>query len=145
MQIYREKYKVIIISQNLSNFLSRLLGFKKDVGMGFSIFPFLIILRNKNHPMTKQWINHESIHLRQHIESLGLFWVYSELEYLYARIFLKYSHMEAYKNKAIEQEAYLNQNDPNYLSQRPVFSTIKFMKTKTKFDINKDYQVVIQD
>lgn len=147
MQIKRKQYKILIISDGLATFLAKLTGFDGKIegkrAMGFAIFPCFIILRNLTHPMTEQWINHESIHVRQFIESLGLFWFYSKAEYFYFRVFKKYSHLEAYRNESIEQEAYLNQHNFNYLNQRPSFNTIRYMKNKTDFYTDSDYRVII--
>ncbi len=147
MKIYIEKTHILIISDKLSTVLSTLTGFNgKGEGkraMGFAIFPCFIILRNLTHPMTKQWINHESIHVRQFIESLGIFYILSMLEYLYYRIFRGYSHLKAYRYEAVEQEAYLNQHNLDYLSQKPFFSTLKYFKNKIEFYTNSEYQVVI--
>ncbi len=137
--LFRRGY-VLIISSKLVSIISYLIGFKNSA-MAFTIFP-AIILRNLDHPMTGQWINHERIHMRQMIESFGLFWIYSQFEYLYARIFLKYSNMEAYKYECIKQEAYLNQSNLNYLKKRSLFSTFKNIKCKIKFEINGNYQVI---
>lgn len=147
MQIKRRQLKILIISDNLATLLAKIIGLddrrKGNKPMGFAIFPCFIILRNLTHPMTKQWINHESIHIRQFIESMGMFWFYSKLEYLYFRIFKNYSHLEAYRYEATEQEAYLNQHNLNYLSQRPIFNTIKYMRNKTDFYTDSSYKVII--
>lgn len=149
MYIQRRQFNILIISDNLATFLAKITGFdgrnEGKQAMAFSIFPCFIILRNLTHPMTEQWINHESIHVRQFIESLGLFWFYSKLEYLYFRLFKKYSHLEAYRNESIEQEAYLNQHDTEYLKKRPIFNTILYMKIKTKFYTDDNYKVVVGD
>lgn len=142
-------YKILIISDRFTNLLSKLTGLDGKKGgkgaMGFAIFPCFIILRNLSHPMTSQWINHESIHIRQFLESLGFFWLYSKMEYLFFRIFKKYSHLKAYMNESIEQEAYLNQHDSTYLSKRPIFNTFKYMKNKTRFHTDDNYKVVVED
>jgi hypothetical protein len=147
VKIYFNQGKILVISERIINILSKLTGFDGKKGekraMGFTMFPF-IILRNITHPMTEQWINHESIHIRQFIESFGLFWIISKLEYLYARIFLKYSHIEANRYEAIEQEAYLNQHNKNYHNNRPLFNTLKYIRHKTNFYTDDKYQVIIK-
>lgn len=119
-----------------------MIGFGKSA-MGMAIPPFFVILRNLNHPMTEQWLNHENIHLRQFIESLGIFWIYSKIEYLYYRVVKKLTHIEAYRKEAIEQEAYLNQHNLKYLSSRKVFSTIKYAFNKADFYTDENHKVII--
>lgn len=110
---------------------------------GFAVFPIFIVLGDLEHPMTQQWLNHESIHIQQFLESFGLFWTLSKLEYLYARIFLKYSHIQAYRYEAMEQEAYLNQENLNYLKERKLFSTWKYFKQKKLFHTDSSYRVIV--
>ena len=139
MKVYFRSDHLLIVSDQLVSILSFLTGFGKKA-MAFTIF-MCIIVRNLDHPMTNQWINHERIHIRQLIESLGLFFVIAQFEYLYARIILKYNHMEAYKYECIEQEAYLNQSNSNYLKERPLFRTYRNIRGKVDFRISEDYQV----
>jgi len=87
---------------------------------------------------------HERIHIRQSIETLFLIFPYSMLEYLYARIILKYSHAEAYFYECVEQEAYLNQNNPYYLEDRGFFSIWKYIKQKRKLHTDENYHVVLK-
>ena len=147
MKIIKKKWIIIIVSDKLVTTISQLIGFSGKKGgkpaMGLALFPCFIILRNLSHPMTEQWINHESIHIRQFIESLGLFWAFSMLEYLYARLILKYSHVDAYYFEAVEMEAYLNQNNRDYLITKPLFSTLKYYFNKTKYHTDENYHVVI--
>jgi hypothetical protein len=56
---------------------------------------------------------------------------------------LKKDNMEAYLRKTTEQEAYLNQNNPWYIAQRPLRSRWHYSKNKIDF-ILEDYTVVIQ-
>jgi len=88
---------------------------------------------------------HERIHIRQSIETLFLIFPFAMIEYLYARIILKYSQTEAYFYECVEQEAYLNQNNPNYLKSRGFFSTWKYIRHKTKFHTDSNYHLVIDN
>lgn len=147
MKILIKTNSLIFVSNSLSNFLAFLTGLNGRNGskpaMGFAVFPFFIILKNLTHPMTEQWINHERIHIRQFLESLWIFWIYSKLEYLYARLFLKYSHIDAYRYESIEQEAYLNQSNMNYLKERKPFFTFKYMREKKSFYTDNNYNVIV--
>ena len=149
MEIRIIKSNIIIVSDRLSTLLAKATGFdgKKEGkrAMGFAIFPCFIILRNLTHPMTDQWINHESIHVRQFIESQGVFWLISMAEYLYYRIVKKYSHLEAYRMESVEQEAYLNQQNEKYLSERHLWETVKYIKYKTLFHTDADYHVILDE
>lgn len=130
----------LIISNSLVSRIGRIMGFK-DEAMGLVIFPCFIVLRNLTHPMTKSWINHERIHIRQLISTLGLIWIYSQIEYIYARLVLKYSHFEAYQFETIEQEAYLNQTNLDYIQESSPFSFLKHIKRKARFKIDEQYHV----
>lgn len=146
MEIFIKQLSVIIISEKLSNFLAKTTGFSGKNGkpaMGFSIPPCFIVLRNLTHPMTEQWINHERIHIRQFAESLGIFWLISQIEYLYYRFIKGDSHIVAYRKECIEQEAYLNQHDPKYLATRKFWRTAWHIRNKTMFHTDDDYNVII--
>lgn len=133
---------ILIISDRFVTFLSKIVGLPRS--MGFTLFPCLIVFRNLTHSMTEQWLMHERIHIRQNIESLFLIFPFAMLEYLYARIILKYSHTEAYFYECVEQEAYLNQNNPDYLKSIKFFSIWKYIKQKTKLHTDENYHVVIE-
>jgi len=142
---------VLIISEPIINLFAKLSGFDGKHGtkqaMGIALFPFFIILRNLEHPMTPQWLIHEQIHLRQFWESFGFFWIYAQLEYWYMRLFTSSSHKDAYLYECVEQEAYQNQTNPNYLSERKWWSTLKYMQKENKRRIvsNESYQITISD
>ena len=149
MKFYREQFAILVISDRLVTVLSALTGFNsktaKKPAMGVAVFPCFIILRNLTHPKTKEWLVHEKIHIIQFWESLGLYYFLSQLEYLYARIFLCQSHTEAYFNEAVEQESYLNQHDDAYLTHREFGATLKYFKNKKEIMTDAEYNVVIKD
>lgn len=140
MKISFHKGYVLIISNRVVTFLGDIVGLSS--AMGFTLFPCIIIFRNLTHPMTSQWLIHEQIHIYQLFETLYLIYIFAMIEYLYARIFLKYTHMQAYMYECLEQEAYINQNDLNYLKKRRIFSTFKYIKYKTRFHTDENYHVV---
>lgn len=149
MKFSREPFAILIVSDRLVTFFSTLTGFglknSTKKAMGIALFPCFIILRNLTHPMTKQWLVHEKIHIIQFWESLGFYYLISQIEYLHSRIFLKRSHLEAYFNEAVEQEAYLNQHDEKYLKTRKFGATIKYFKNKKEISTDAEYNVVIKD
>jgi len=142
MKISIHKGYILIISDRFVTLLSKVVRLPRS--MGFSLFPCIIVFRNLTHPMTEQWIMHERIHIYQSFESIFLIFPFAMLEYLYARIILKYSHTEAYFYECVEQEAYLNQYDQHYLENRRFFSIWKYIKQKTKLHTDGNYHVVIE-
>src|SRR5690554_188277 len=72
-------------------------------------------------------LNHECIHVRQWIETgFILFAVWYPLEYLIRRLQFS-SWDEAYRNISFEREAYANESDVFYLSERKFWSFIKYL------------------
>lgn len=119
-----------------------------------TILPF-IFARNKAKPLKDYVVNHESIHLRQQLEvliasfvlilamvlifglswrwlfaSLFVFYTWYGIEWLIRWIICHDTHL-AYKNIAFEQEAFLNQYDMNYLSDRKLFAWVEFIGKST--------------
>jgi hypothetical protein len=96
-------------------------GFK-----GLTFFPF-VLLTDRNDALDKVCVNHERIHLRQQIELLILpFYVWYGTEFLIK--WLKYKNKNtAYRNISFEREAYINENDLNYLKARSFYSFSKYI------------------
>lgn len=108
-----------IYSNWICDLASKINGFK--VG-GIEFIPFIIILRKG---ASEQLKNHETIHFKQQLECLFLFWYLIYLfNYLILR--LKYKHYEAYKKICFESEAYTNESDLQYLSKRKLYAWIKY-------------------
>lgn len=99
--------------------------------------------------------NHEKIHLRQQLEvlvmsamiilmavlsldlsrwwmftSFGVYYTWYGLEWLIRLAVYRDTHM-AYRNIAVEQEAYLNQHDMTYLNQRKAFVWVRYIGKTT--------------
>lgn len=95
-------------------------------------FPFLFF-RSKD-DVTQWRLNHELIHFRQQIELLIIgAWILKFFEKIYARFFLKKSVFESYLYTALEQEAYLNQNDDYYLRSRKFLKIFYYVMNKRNF------------
>lgn len=119
-----------------------------------TLWPF-IFARKSAKPLEDYAENHERIHLRQQLEVLVLsaavlalavwlagwpwWWLLASLLVYYAgygidyavrRILYGSSH-EAYRNIAVEQEAYQNQYDMAYLQQRRLFARVRFIGRRT--------------
>lgn len=97
--------------------------------VGLTLWPF-VFMKYSSLKEDEVFINHERIHLRQQLELLVLpfFFLYS-LEYVY-RLIQYRDRYEAYRNISFEREAYLNENDLTYLSNRRAWSFLKYLGTK---------------
>tara|TARA_R110000822_G_scaffold161_1_gene724 strand:- start:27820 stop:28191 length:372 start_codon:yes stop_codon:yes gene_type:complete len=101
---------------------------------GITLWPF-IILREKYRGKTNYWklraqriINHETIHIEQQKELLVIpFYVLYILEYV---IKLPFYGKKAYYNISFEREAYSNELNKEYLSQRKRYAWIKLIFKK---------------
>lgn len=91
---------------------------------GMALFPF-ILSRRKSPGET--FLNHECIHLRQQLEmGVMLFYLWYLAEYLVRVIEFK-NHTEAYYNISFEREAYSNENNMDYLTDRKFWSFLKYI------------------
>lgn len=94
--------------------------------MGLSLWPF-IFLKNGSLKQDNVLINHEKIHLRQQKELLILpFYILYLIEWLLRTVWYLDSY-RAYQNISFEREAYLHENELEYLSKRKSFSFIKYL------------------
>jgi hypothetical protein len=92
---------------------------------GLAIFPFIF---TKHKVRSKTLINHELIHHRQQLELFILpFYIFYLLDYLIGLIKYKNSY-KAYMNICFEKEAYANDQNLNYLKNRPLWSFLKYLK-----------------
>lgn len=76
-------------------------------------------------------LNHESIHTEQMKEMLYIFfYLWYALEYIIIRLFhlTKNGQYETYKDVSLEEEAYNNQKNLNYLKLRKHYSWFKYIK-----------------
>lgn len=93
---------------------------------GLTIFPFVFI-RYKEDRENVVLINHERIHLRQQLELLILpFFILYVLEFVF-RLFEYKNFNIAYRNISFEKEAYSNEKNLQYLTNRKLFSFAKFI------------------
>lgn len=94
--------------------------------VGLTLWPF-IILKNSSLKKDAVLINHERIHLKQQQELLLLpFYILYFLEWVLRCIYYLDSY-KAYKNISFEREAYVNERNLNYVSERKPFSFIKYL------------------
>jgi len=93
---------------------------------GITFFPF-VVLRNRTDKENEVLLTHEKIHLRQQLELLILpFFIWYGIEFLIRLIILK-NKGNAYKSISFEKEAYLQENNTAYLSERKLFAFFKFL------------------
>ncbi|AEM69854.1 hypothetical protein Murru_0805 [Allomuricauda ruestringensis DSM 13258] len=94
--------------------------------VGLSLWPF-IILKEDSLMADEVLINHERIHLKQQRELLILpFYIWYILEWLF-RTVLYLDSYRAYQNISFEREAYANEKDMQYLSNRKTFGFLHYL------------------
>ncbi len=94
--------------------------------VGLSLWPF-IFLKNDALKNDAVLVNHEKIHLKQQQELLILpFYVLYILEWLLRSLFYLDSY-KAYQNISFEREAYQNERNLNYPSERRTFGFLKYL------------------
>ena len=92
-----------------------------------TIYPF-VFLKRKELKQNLVLMNHEKIHLRQQIELLVIpFYLFYVLEFLIRLVQYK-NWNKAYRNISFEREAYQNEFNLNYLTQRPFWSFLKYIR-----------------
>lgn len=93
---------------------------------GLAIYPF-IFLKNRSLSKNDILINHEKIHLKQQVELLIVFFfLWYVVEFL-IHLIRTLNWNKAYKSISFEQEAYNNEENPNYLLDRKFWSFIKYI------------------
>lgn len=94
-----------------------------------AIFPFIFVHDRKMRD-NAVLINHERIHLRQQIELLILpFYLWYVAEYCINRL-RNMDAKTAYRNISFEREAYSNEGNSNYLSNRPLWNFVNYLSRK---------------
>ncbi len=131
MKIYRAHNTFIVESSTLIKIAGWLSagthGAQKAKAAAF--FPFVFVRAREY--ATPMIINHERIHFRQQLELLFIgFWLLQIVERLYCRLFLQLDAKERYLWRSAEQEAYRNQYDPDYLTNRKLFSIFTYITSK---------------
>ncbi len=104
--------------------ISRLFFVKNYVGL--TLWPF-IILKNSSLKQDAVLVNHERIHLEQQRELFLLpFYIIYIIEWLVRCIVYSDSY-KAYQNISFEREAYANESNLNYITERKSFGFIKYL------------------
>lgn len=91
---------------------------------GMALFPFILVRRPNPGPVL---LNHERIHLRQQAE-LGVlpFYVWYVAEYFVRRVQYR-THYMAYRNISFEREAFANDANLTYLTNRPFWAFWRYV------------------
>ena len=98
------------------SFIPKLLSFFAPINIGAITLGFVVFSRDK---MTETTKRHETIHFQQYLETLFVgFLVLYFYDYCKSRI-KGVSGKESYRAIRAEREAYENQDNPNYLLERP--------------------------
>lgn len=98
---------------------------RKNFG-GIALWPF-IVLRHQSLGKDSVFMNHERIHLRQQVELLIVFfYLWYGVAFLWRWIPCR-NRYQAYRNICFEREAYGNENNLQYLKNRPFWGFLKFM------------------
>lgn len=93
---------------------------------GMAVFPF-IFTRDEFFARNNTFLNHEKIHLRQQLELLVFpFFIWYIVEFFIRWIQFK-NKKQAYRNISFEREAYVNEQNIDYLKNRRFFSFIKYL------------------
>jgi len=101
--------------------------FKLFPQQGYRAMAFwpVIFFKSKSLVSDRKVLNHEKIHLKQQIECLVLpFYLIYFGEYLFYRLKLK-NHDQAYRAISFEKEAYTNEDKPDYLKRRKIYSNFR--------------------
>lgn len=88
---------------------------------GVLVFPFILLARPQLRTQAT-FINHERIHFTQAMELAVIpFYALYFLEFIWN--FIRFANFyKAYRAISFEKEAYQNQNDLDYLQQRPLWA-----------------------
>lgn len=110
-----------------NKFFAKLLGIRYTA---MCIWPFLFIRPGTDLSRSTELLNHESIHARQQLEMLWLFFfLWYGAEYL-VRLIQYLDLHRAYKELSHEKEARDNDGDPDYLTRRKPFAWIRYLLNK---------------
>ena len=107
--------------KEMSGFLKFFLS--KNI-IGITLAPFGIYL-SKKYLSNVETINHESIHWKQQVEMLIIFFYAWYLIEWFIRIFTNFGN--SYRSLSFEREAYDNDGNLKYLETRKPYSWLKYL------------------
>lgn len=92
-----------------------------------TLWPFVFVRRRLEQYYTARVDRHERIHGRQQLEMLILpFYLWYALEWLVRLIVLRNGH-RAYRAISFEQEAYVHEDNPDYLDARRPYAWLRYL------------------
>lgn len=94
---------------------------------GVTVYPFVFLKYDKL-KTDEVLVNHEYIHLKQQLELLVIpFYVFYGFEFLIR--LLQYRRWKtAYRNISFEREAYINEDNLEYLDRRKTWQFLKYLR-----------------
>lgn len=100
--------------------------------MAITLWPFIFVRRDMAARFTAIANRHEHIHGRQQVEMLILpFLLWYLIEWLVRLIILR-DRGRAYRSISFEQEAYANERDASYLSNRRSYAWMRYLLTASQ-------------
>ena len=139
MKIYRKHGALVVESEWIVKLSGLSMAGKKGLkdAKAAAFVPFVFV-RSEEYA-TPIFINHERIHFKQQLETLIIgSWILHIFEDLYSRLYLKLKGPDYYLYRAVEQEAYRNQHNMEYLKNRKLFSVFKYVSNKRKLSFVED-------
>ena len=100
-------------------------GFK-----AMNLFGVLFVRKDIKTPMSDVDINHESIHSEQYKELLFIPFLVLYLLEWFINLFIYFDSKKAYRNISFEREAYYNEHNLNYLSNRKHYAWFRLIFKK---------------
>ena len=104
---------------------NRFIPFKGFVAI--NLFGILFARNEYRNKINDRTINHESIHTAQ-IKEMGYIFFY--MWYIVEWLIRLFVNSNAYRNISFEREAFINDDNLNYLKTRKRFSWLKYIKQK---------------
>lgn len=116
----------------ISHTILRILTFNNSRVTAMALWPF-IVFRNKEFRNNHFILNHEKIHHRQQLELLIIpYYIWYFSEYWYFMFKNKFKHHVSYMSISFEKEAYAEQNNLDFLNNRPFLNHLKYINDQRK-------------
>ncbi|NOY48546.1 MAG: hypothetical protein GXO84_10220 [Chlorobi bacterium] len=94
---------------------------------GVTVYPFVFLKYHKL-KTDEVLVNHEYIHLKQQLELLVIpFYIFYGFEFL-IRLIQYRNWKTAYRNISFEREAYINEDNLEYLNGRKTWQFLKYLR-----------------
>lgn len=95
----------------------------------------ILFIKGEGKTITELDVRHENIHTKQMLELLFIgYYLWYVIEYI-VRLFINKG--EAYKSISFEREAYINDDNINYLKERKLYAWVKYLRQ----DLNKPHPI----